>query len=1002
MKVANLKAEPNSRGGQIDLVWSNPDAAEFSGVKILRREASYPELPADLGSSVVIHDEPAASTPGGAVGRFSDTGLKSETVYYYAVAAYDASPAYFPAFVSAMATGAYQSAETMYSNLPALYQRFDSLLPPDAPSLDASSRNSGQLRRLIEMFGEQFDLLRSFASGTRYFSSIDRIDGELLPLRAGWIGWQTDFASPLHKQRNEIKYAPSYYRTTGIVANLRATLNRLTTWDPQVKEFVHNIFLSNAAEQLTIHETERAGGTWLPTNLVTLDVAYEGRPAALQATDGRSWLFYHARETVPLTRGQGKAARTEDRWHLWYKINDQDEWLPSRRIASRGSINKFPAAVERADGSLLVFWSSFEGESPESLHQLRLQLLASGRAARPPRLRGTAPGPFFFADGSEFDITIKHGLTSIDRRVTLHSEHFRNIAAATANEVAALLDSEIPGVEVTAADDGTIVITSVTSGAASTLTVAASSVADALGLPVAPNTVSGSDATHGQLTGSTIESFTLKEGESLAIRVDGGPERLVTFSSSRMPNLSSVSAAAVVAAINDVLPGIATVDSKHIKLISPTAGDTSSIAVEVIPAPVAEASAARFIPVESIQRGLGFGAPLPRDVPASDDIEPAVCKDNTGNIWLFWSSRRSGVWKIWYNRFDGNSWGVSQQLTTGIIVEREPAVVFDPGTGAPGSGTIWVFWSRKNVQRLWNIFYCTSANVSFPLAMSGETELAPISPDRDRRESAPLLLGPHDIELFFSSNGTDGWQVWSEKINPVTPANDGPITTGQFTQRAPAVLQTADGRVRLLYRSNESRSYISAVYPSARTLDSRYSGSTTVDTRNAAKIGLRGAIDDVQRYTYDARRVVDALAPIEVEEEPPVWYARDTIGIYLTPDTTDEGLIIRNQQLIESLLRSFLPIQLRVVFIVREAVSDFVYTYSRTGAGPQHLIGEQTIDTLLSDVLGSITDSFADRLTFRFMRSWDGIHPNTPLPDFSVSPAVVSSRLFLSGAKEGE
>ncbi|MEJ2722165.1 MAG: phage tail protein, partial [bacterium] len=190
--------------------------------------------------------------------RFSDSGLKPETVYYYAVIAKDsASPQDEPVFVSAMATAAYETAEQLYRRLPALYQRHDTVLPPAAPTLDPTDRDKGQLRRLMELFGLPLDLLRSFAAGMRDFNDVNRIDGELLRLLAQWIGWKNDFTLPLAKQRNEINYAPHYYRTTGTVANLRATINRLTTWDTQFKEFMHNVFRSNNPEALTLRQTRR-------------------------------------------------------------------------------------------------------------------------------------------------------------------------------------------------------------------------------------------------------------------------------------------------------------------------------------------------------------------------------------------------------------------------------------------------------------------------------------------------------------------------------------------------------------------------------------------------------------------------------------------------------------------------------------------------------------------------------------------------------------------------
>ena len=43
-------------------------------------------------------------------------------------------------------------------------------------------------------------------------------------------------------------------------------------------------------------------------------------------------------------------------------------------------------------------------------------------------------------------------------------------------------------------------------------------------------------------------------------------------------------------------------------------------------------------------------------------------------------------------------------------------------------------------------------------------------------------------------------------------------------------------------------------------------------------------------------------------------YARETVGLYLTPDTTDQAVIQRNQNLLRNALREFLPAPVRTVF----------------------------------------------------------------------------------------
>ncbi|MGH7600538.1 MAG: hypothetical protein ACREOI_29635, partial [bacterium] len=371
--------------------------------------------------------------------------------------------------------------------------------------------------------------------------------------------------------------------------------------------------------------------------------------------------------------------------------------------------------------------------------------------------------------------------------------------------------------------------------------------------------------------------------------------------------------------------------------------------------------------------------------------EPAVFEDNGGNIWLFWSSRRTGTWKIWYNQFDAatHEWGRAKTLTSALFADRESAAVFDRD-----GEKIWVFWSRKKSDGRWDIFYRMTTNFDFNshpniAAESGDstwtdvTSLSPTPANYDNKEPSAILLGANNVELYFSSNRTDGWNIWSKTLTPATPGSDAQITSGQFTQRAPAVLKIDNQTTRLWLRSNESQIYTSSLYPLAKTMDSRYSGSTTVDTRNPAKISRRRNLQDVQHYSYDTGK------------QDMNWYARDTVGIYLTPDTEDETFVVRKQAQIQNVLQRFLPIQIRAVFILQQVYNELVYTYDRPEVTPQKLIGEQMIDTILSEVYRGLEDSSQDRVNFRFLRSWQAEPSPGQLNDAAF-------RLFLNRVAEGE
>src|SRR5215813_500620 len=976
MQVVNLKAEPDVRGGRILLTWTNP--ADAIGIRILRRESTFPLIPDDFGSAFEIYNQPAQP---GTMGSFLDSGLqgslKSQTVYYYAVVALDGAAQNSPTFVSAMTTSPFQTSAYLYKNLPGIYQTFDTTTPPATAKVDPADAGKGQLLWFVEMFGLQFDLIRSFVAGMRTFYDLNRIDANLLPLLAQWTGWQTDFTLPVSKQRNEIQYAPHFYRTTGVPANLRAMINRVSTWDARIKEFAHNIFRSSEPEQLTISEMKRTGAIWQPAEVTTLELAYEGRVSPVLGADGRPRIFYHTREDVPVS-----GSHMETRWHLFYKIFEQDGWQSAHRLTSGLAVDRFPAAVQRADGSVWLFWDRYESAGGPLLPAIKLQVIATGRAALSARVQGTLSGPFALADGDQFQIVITAGST-INRTVTFRSEDFANITQASVDEVAAVLDRELPGVNVQVVRN-VVVFYSQATGSAGSLAVPVSTVATKLGI-AAPLTVAGTDALGARLVSSRAEPFNLVAGDQLTILRNGDNPRTITFQSGFV-NIAAATAAEVAAAINQVAPGAASAQAGRVVLTSSGPGEPALVSVD------ASSSAAAKI---------GFGVPPP-GISGVDESEPAVFEDSSNRLWLFWSSRRSGTWKIWFNRLDASGWGPPKQLTTGVLPDRQPGVLFDPTPGR-----IWVFWSRKKANGLWNIFYRHTTKQDFNTLVDAdwtEVELTPVPPDPpggyDNCEPSPLLLGADSLELYFSSDRNNGWNTWSKPLTSVVQNADVQVTFGQFTQRAPAPLKTGPSEVKLWFRTNATQFYSSKLYPSAQTVDARYSGSITADTRNPARLSFRQNIQDIQHYTYHSRVQDGSLSPAQIETlEEKRFYSRDTVGIYLVPDTNDEELIIRNRTLIAEVLRKFLPIQVRAVFLIDQAFTEFIYDYDGGGkAGP--LIGERMVDTILSEALGPIADDHTDIGGFKFIRTWVATQNTGVMPDLTVHPPNLSFRLPVVGLEE--
>ncbi|MBV7328172.1 phage tail protein [Chloroflexi bacterium TSY] len=747
MRLQEITATPHPSGNRIDLSWVNPDPDQYPGVRVVRREGTHPTAPDD---GVVV-------TEGVELTSAVDENLQSETVYYYGLFPYTAkqsnneqSDYQFDRHnrTAAMATAPYDMAGRMMDLLPGIYHRYDTILPdPETPRLSEADQPRGQLRRFLDLPGGQLDQLYSLARAMLNLYDIDQVDGRLLPLLAEWIGWQTNYRLDIDAQRNELRSAPSVYQRIGIIPTTEATVKRILGWESRVKEFVHNVFLSNHPEQLNIWlRTRPSSGQWsTPTGPLSLDFAYEGRPTAVLDAGGTLWLFYHTRRN--------------ERWDIWYK-------------------------------SLLTFTldAALQADLARGVLSIALQQA--------------------FAE---------HGFSlSLETKI-----------AAKSGDEWLLTDAE--------------------------------------------------------------------NQESYTIRVDADQLTVYRWApSQRLTNRMQIDKHPTAVMQGDILWVFW--DS-----YDPT-GRTWQINYRTYRG--SEWSAIETFGDEDTARRT-----------------PAAAVDHSRSLWLFWLEKSGDEWGLKYARRTGDEWGFVDN-DQAPRVESDLFVLFQPANATPdATPRLWVFWAHKVStgepnQTRWQIAYRVATNID-------ASDLTPDwgrihmlqkeSPHYDDREPAAFVNADGDLELFWSSNQDGSWSIWHSTLRDIehNTWNDAEqITANPYSQRAPFPVSIGTS-TWLLYRSNESVTYASAVYGATQTMDFRYAGATTVDTRNVAKIALRSQYEDCQAYTYDVGQ-----DGVRTDLD---WYARDTVGMYLNAETEDQQIIRRNRNLIEKVLQQFLPIQIRVVFIIEPA-----------------------------------------------------------------------------------
>lgn len=356
MRLLDVSAAPHPDGNAIVVSWRLPEHAAFGRVRVVRREGTHPVTPnpASAGEGVVVPVEPGRSAA-------LDTGLRGETVYYYSLYPYEEARPDGTVVVSdpaeqqdprnrtsALATAPAGIADELYRLLPSIFGRFDTVRPPaHAAGMRREDELRGALRRFLDLPGAQLDRLYAFAEAMLQFHEIDRVDGELLPLLAEWIGWRTDRTLELAAQRTEVRHATALYQAIGLIPVVGATVQRVGGRRSRVKEFVHNVALTTRPERLNLWQLTRRGGGWDGPALVSLDGAYAGRAAVARA-GSRPLRMFHEHEQ------DGRSA-------IWSKELQDDGWGASEPVTDGLESHKHPSAASRSD-DLVLFWSAYDGE----------------------------------------------------------------------------------------------------------------------------------------------------------------------------------------------------------------------------------------------------------------------------------------------------------------------------------------------------------------------------------------------------------------------------------------------------------------------------------------------------------------------------------------------------------------------------------------------------------------------------------------------------------------
>ncbi len=302
---------------------------------------------------------------------------------------------------------------------------------------------------------------------------------------------------------------------------------------------------------------------------------------------------------------------------------------------------------------------------------------------------------------------------------------------------------------------------------------------------------------------------------------------------------------------------------------------------------------------------------------AKERKSPWVVADDQGGLWVFWLENDQGAWQLKYNRHNGKRWQLefpadfSESEGKYPGMGSEPFILFHP---TAVDQKIWVFWNQKIFnpklnKEHWAIAYRVKKSIDPSQSDWEPVTTLPGSAAEDKdyhdRGLAATVDNDGNIEGFWSSNRAGSWAVWHNKLNLTTGkwTTAAQVVNSPFTCRDPLVL-TDNDRVWLIYRSNRSIAHTTKAYGATKTLDHRYAGSTTVDTRNVDKVGLIDTFKDFLAYTMHIGR--------RTGRQQRKRYYYNVVGFFIRPKTgeTVANVLHKKTNLLNS-FSLFVPVNVR-------------------------------------------------------------------------------------------
>jgi phage tail-like protein len=989
--VSGVRAVPHLLGRGIDLEWQNPRVPEgatelLAGVRVVRRERTFP---LDASDGVVVYDGPVVS-------RLADRRLKPLTTYYYTVFAKDNLGKFYAdeqSRVAAFATDDYGLGERLYNLLPAVHLRHDALTTAEQEQLEkllpgvharlaalpAGLRGGGPLRRFLHAAAAPLSAMRSTAEGLRRLYDLDHTPPQFLLSLAHWVGWEPDRTLPVFAQRNEIRFAPTLYRSTGTAPNLRALVTRYSGWDCRVAEFAQNLARTNSPPRLNVCSVTLRDAEWRGSDDAAPVLGFGAANSGARGSGAApARLTGDKAEPFALREGMELTVSVDGRLPALVRFRRGDFTDISQAKASEVAavlnrlLGDVTARTETAGNATRLLLSSNSKGINSSLRVeadeaalISLEGAPAGRlSACLDHTNGAAPRARLFYETSDplARVTERAALRALDGEAApqaaeevvwdtpgpLGRLRYKTFRAGRWSE-----SLPVTSGEQAQGSPAAVQLTRLASGN-KRLFLAwiekphtdASRLRYALGVTSVPQ--------RARLVGHRNQPFVIEPGTTLFLRGNWPVAETFRFAEADFADPRNVTAEQLVAVLRARLNASRVVVSVQsngaVAFSSAASGGEERLELDLS---LSSAAAALGFDERNASAVGDWGDEIDwgdtrylTSVPAGRyaDLHAVVGWD--GNVWLFWASHAGGLWRIMHSRWDGANWSTPQTLADGPGNSREPYAVVDI------TNRVLLYWSRRDEADASKDIWTLRSKFCTGYSWSGETAFTspaagPGARSADREASA-VRMSDNSIRVFFRSDRAGGPDLWyaTGGVGVINPPLT-PLLPGATADHVPSPIYFPDNTLWLFFRSDRSFSpsrllsrplppqlkrVTSRVEsgappppPSARSVlvgDAgtlrRHAGTTAVVLKDIARSRRRRLWDDLLSYTPQSARG----EPLGKDD----LYTRGAVGLYLSEAVEDSPLSRQTIERLRTLLDEFLPISTRAVVVLSPRIDrEFVY-----------------------------------------------------------------------------